>query len=142
MFLSVDNTFWVQLINFVIFIALLNVVFLKPVGAALKKRRAYIDSVKNDLERFERQSGELRGAADGRRVAARRKAEETIVAARGAAEAEADSVIAAATERGSAIADDARRTVAREFEAAKANERSLSEALAKTLLDRATGARA
>ncbi len=142
MFLSVDGTFWVQLLNFAIFIALLDVVFLKPVGAALKKRREYIDSVKNDLERFERQSRELRGEADGRRAAARRKAEEAIVGARGAAEADADRIVAVATERASSVAEDARRTVEREYEAAKANEGALSEALAKTLLDRATGARA
>ena len=45
MFLSLDGTFWIQLINFAIFFAILNVVFMRPVGEAIKKRRAYIDSV-------------------------------------------------------------------------------------------------
>jgi len=38
-FLSVDGTLVVQLINFAIFFAVLNVVFLKPVAAAIRKRR-------------------------------------------------------------------------------------------------------
>jgi F0F1-type ATP synthase membrane subunit b/b' len=40
MFLSLDGTFWFQLVNFAIFFAILNVVFLRPVGEAIKKRRA------------------------------------------------------------------------------------------------------
>ena len=45
MFLRIDGTFFVQLVNFAIFFAVLNVVFLKPVGAAIRKRREYIESV-------------------------------------------------------------------------------------------------
>ena len=40
----------VQLINFAIFFAILNVIFLRPVSAAIRRRRAYINSVAADIE--------------------------------------------------------------------------------------------
>jgi F0F1-type ATP synthase membrane subunit b/b' len=121
MFLSLDGTFWVQLVNFAIFIAILNVVFLRPVGAAIKKRRAYIDSVRGDLERHEKEALALRAAAE-------QNAEISKLAAESAARAQA-------------VTDEARRTVAAEFESAKAREGELSAQLATTLLSRATGVR-
>jgi F0F1-type ATP synthase membrane subunit b/b' len=67
MFLSLDGTFWIQLVNFAIFFALLNVLFLRPVGAAIRKRRAYIDSVKSDLEHSLQGTRELRARAESER---------------------------------------------------------------------------
>jgi F-type H+-transporting ATPase subunit b len=141
MFLSLDGTFWVQLVNFAIFIAILNVVFLRPVGAAIKKRRAYIDSVRGDLERHEKEALALRAAAEQKRVAARRAAEEAVVRARAEADAEISKLAAESAARAQAVTDEARRTVAAEFESAKAREGELSAQLATTLLSRATGVR-
>jgi F0F1-type ATP synthase membrane subunit b/b' len=139
MFLSLDGTFWFQLINFAIFFAILNVVFLRPVGAAIKKRRAYIDGVQSDYERYAQQATSLRSDADGRRAVARRAAEETVAKARSAAENEAEAILATQVRQASAIVEQSRATVASERHAAKAREPELSEALAKTLLERALG---
>ncbi|MBD5633954.1 MAG: hypothetical protein IAI49_05690 [Candidatus Eremiobacteraeota bacterium] len=139
MFLSLDGTFWFQLINFAIFLAILNAVFLRPVGAAIKKRREYLESVQSDYERYAHQVATLRNDADGRRSVARRAAEEAVAKARAAAEAEAQTIIATETARAQAIVEQARATVALERNAAKAREPELSERLAKTLLARAIG---
>ncbi len=138
-FLSLDGTFWVQLLNFAIFFALLNALFLRPVGAAIKKRRAHIDGVQADYERYVHQATTLRSDADGRRSAARRAAEETVAKARAAAETEAQAEIAGRTVESQAIIEQARATVALEVSAAKARESELSQNLAKTLLERAIG---
>ncbi len=53
MFLSLDGTLVVQLLNFAIFFALLNVVFLRPVAAAIHKRRQYIDGLVSDYDRYQ-----------------------------------------------------------------------------------------
>ena len=50
MLLSLDGTLVVQLINFLIFLVVLNAIFLKPVGEAIAKRRAYIDGVARDIQ--------------------------------------------------------------------------------------------
>ncbi len=139
MFLSLDGTFWIQLVNFAIFFAILNVVFLRPVGEALRKRRAYIDGVQSDYERYRHQMESLRADAEQKRGAARRAAEESVAKARTEAEAEADRTVAAATERAQVIADGARRTVEEEMAAARSREDELSQTLAKSLLARATG---
>ncbi len=60
MFLSLDGTVFVQLINFAIFFALLNVLFLRPVGRAIAKRRAYIDNLVSDYDRYQETARSLR----------------------------------------------------------------------------------
>ncbi len=141
MFLSLDGTFWIQLINFAIFFAILNVVFMRPVGAAIKKRRAYIDSVESDFESYRQQAAALRTETEQKRVAARRVAEEAVTEARSQAEVEAARITAESGARAQAISDEARRTVEAEVASAKAREGELSTALANTLLSRATGVR-
>jgi F0F1-type ATP synthase membrane subunit b/b' len=141
MFLSLDGTFWFQLLNFAIFFAILNVVFLRPVGEAIKKRRAYIDGVQSDFERYDHQLSGFRTEADGKRAAARRDAEETVAKARAAAETEGAGIVAERTAEAQAIVERARVTVASEVAAAKSREDELSQALARTLLERAIGTR-
>jgi F0F1-type ATP synthase membrane subunit b/b' len=139
MFLSLDGTFWFQLVNFAIFFALLNVVFLRPVGEAIRKRRAAIDAVQGDFERYARQVSGFRADADAKRAAARREAEETIAKARSAAEDKAAAIVAEKTAESQKIGDAARATVAGEVTAAHAKMDELAGSLAKTLLARATG---
>jgi len=140
MFLSLDGTFWFQLVNFAIFFALLNAVFLRPVGAAIKKRREHIEGVQSDYDRYSHQVSALRGEAESRRGAARRAAEETVARSRAAAEAEAGYLVGGRTSEAHAIIEQARAMVALELSAARAKENELSQSLAKTLLDRALGA--
>ena len=139
MFLVPDGTFWFQLVNFAIFFALLNAVFLRPVGAAIKKRREHIEGVRSDYERYTHQIETLRTDADARRSGARRAAEETVAKARASAEREAQTIVATQTASAQAITEQARATVALEVEAAKAREAELSQGLAQTLLERALG---
>ena len=139
MFLLPDGTFWFQLINFAVFFAILNVVFLRPVGDAIKKRRAHIEEIQTDLDRYAKQSDASFADAEGRRAAARREADETIARSRTDAEREAQLTIEGETAMAQAIIEQARATVALETNAAKAREGELSAALAKTLLERALG---
>ncbi|MBC5803374.1 MAG: hypothetical protein GIX03_10360 [Candidatus Eremiobacteraeota bacterium] len=139
MFYKLDGTVVIQLINFVIFFALLNVVFLRPVGAAIKRRRDYINGVQNDYERYAKEASTLRADASARRAATRRAAEETVIQARSAAEREAEQIAAREAARAQAIVDDAQRIVVGEVTAARSRENELSQKLATTLLTRALG---
>jgi len=139
MFLSLDGTFWVQLVNFAIFFVLLDRVFLRPVGAAVKKRREYIESVQSDYEKYAAQISSSQADADRKRGVARREADETIAKARAAAEDEANEILAEKGEDAAAMVDRARRTVAGEVEAARAREGELAQTLAGSLLERVLG---
>jgi len=139
MFFQLDGTVVIQLINFVIFFALLNVVFLRPVGAAIKRRRDYINGVERDYEGYAKEAATLRADAHARRAAARRTAEETVTQARARAEAKAQEIAAREAARAQTIIDEARRVVEGEVAAARSRENELSQQLATTLLTRALG---
>jgi F-type H+-transporting ATPase subunit b len=139
LFLSIDATLIVQVVNFVLFIVLLNVVFLRPVGAAIAKRRAYIDGLASDIEAAEAEVRAARGAAEERRAAARREAEAAIAKARIAAQNEAAEVVASHQQRATQIIEEAQRAAGAELAAARANEDQVVDAIAQSLLERAIG---
>jgi F-type H+-transporting ATPase subunit b len=139
MFLSIDATLLVQVVNFVVFIILLNIVFLKPVGAAIAKRRAYIDGLTKDVETAQHDVRSLRTQAEDARAAARRDAESAIVAARADALNGSVELTTEYQARAAAIIAQAHSTVANEVSAARADENRIVEALARDLVDRAVG---
>jgi F-type H+-transporting ATPase subunit b len=140
MFLSVDGTVVIQLINFVIFFAILNVVFLRPIGKAIRERRAYIDGVKRETEQSLMEARRLRAEAEQQRAAARRAALEHFTAARGEAIDEADRLAREHAAAATGVADEARATVELEMQAARLRHDELAAELGKDLLDRAVGA--
>jgi F-type H+-transporting ATPase subunit b len=139
LFLSIDGTLIVQVINFVLFIVLLNIVFLKPVGAAIAKRRAYIDALASDIEAASNEVKTARGRAEELRAVARREAEAAIAKARGEAQNEAADVVADYQRRASEIVEKAHQEADAEIAAARTGEPQIVESLAQTMLERAIG---
>jgi F-type H+-transporting ATPase subunit b len=139
MLLSLDGTLVVQLVNFIVFLLILNVIFLRPVGEAIAKRRAYINGVAADIEQFESDLKVLRGQAQEQRAIARREADALIAEARAAAQGEAATIVAGEQARASALIVEAQDTVRAEIAAARANEPALVESLAREMLQRAVG---
>ena len=113
MFLSLDGTLFVQLINFAIFFALLNVVFLRPVGRAIAKRRDYINGLVSDYDRYQDEAQNLREEAesDPRRRAPRGGAPRRRGAGRGVERSRrnVDPIRGASKERDRRGAEDRRR---------------------------------
>lgn len=139
MFLSIDGTLLVQVVNFVLFIILLNLVFLRPVGRAIAERRAYIDGLARDIESAEAEVRSARGTAEEHRAAARREADAAIAKARTAAQTEAGELAGGYQRRAQVIVEDAHRQVSGEVEAARADEAQVVDGLARTMLERAIG---
>lgn len=137
MFLSVDGTLFVQLINFAIFFAILNVLFLRPVGRAIAKRRAYIESVTDDYDRYQAEGNALKAEAHAVLTAARREAEQTASRMRADASNESAEISAEYAQRAAAIVHDADRTVADELGKARKNRVRLTGELAGVILSRA-----
>lgn len=142
MLLSIDGTLIVQLVNFIIFVVILNAIFLKPVGSAIAARRAYIDKVGHDIAQFEYDLKSLHVQAEEKRAAARRRAEATVAEARASAQAEAAAIVADHQAQADAIVAEAQATAALELAAARANEAAVVEALAREMLERAVGPQA
>ncbi len=135
-FLSVDGTIVIQLINFAIFFAILNVVFLRPVAAAIKRRREHINGLVSDYERYQAEVKVLRDRAEGIRKAARREAEQRVAVARAQASNEAAELATTYAREAKAILDVATRTVAAEIDKARGGEEHAANELAQMMFDR------
>ena len=138
-FLQIDGTLWIQIVNFFIFYAILNVVYIKPAAEALRKRRAYIDSVQAEYETAIHQVRELKSEAESRRAAARREGEQKAASSRGEAQRQAEEITSAAQARAAEIVARALQTVEGELSTARTNEDALVKGLADTMLARAVG---
>src|SRR5579863_8323846 len=121
-FLSVDGTLVVQLINFAIFVAVLNVVFLRPVAAAIRRRREYINSLVTDYDRYQAEARSLRAQAQSIRTDARRDAEDRVAATRARTSNDAAELSSRYAQQAQAVVEDAQRKAQEEFEAARVGE--------------------
>jgi F-type H+-transporting ATPase subunit b len=140
MFLSLDGTFWVQLLNFAVFFALLNVLFLRPVGRAIRKRREFINGVLSDYATYQAEAKTLREQAEGIRSQARREAEQKLAKARAEASNEAATLSARYAQQAQAIVDEAQRNAEAELDRARATEDRLVKQLADLMVERSLGA--
>lgn len=136
MFLSLDGTALVQLINFAIFFALLNVVFLRPAGRAIAKRRDYIDALAAEYERYQQEARSLREEAENIRAAARREAEHRVATVRAASSNEAAEVSSRYAQEAKSAIEDAQSTAQTELEKARDGEAETVRGLANLMLDR------
>jgi F-type H+-transporting ATPase subunit b len=135
-FLSINGTLVIQLINFAIFFAVLNVVFLRPVGKAIAKRREYINGLVADYDRYQEQARNLREQAESIRLAARQQAEHRVSAARAAGSNEAAEMSSRYAQQAQSIVEESQRTAAAELEAARAGENDAVRSLAAFMLER------
>jgi F-type H+-transporting ATPase subunit b len=136
MFLEPDGTFWVQLINFAIFFALLTAVFYRPVSRAILARRKYINSVHADYEKYQTEGGKLRAEAEGVRAAARREAAATIAKAHAQASNRVAEITAKYAAQAQSAVEVAQKTVAGELSAARTGEEGLVRQLADLMVER------
>jgi F-type H+-transporting ATPase subunit b len=139
MLLSLDGTLVVQLVNFIIFLVILNAIFLKPVGSAIAARREYIDSVGEDITAAEAELKSLRVQADDARSAARRAADATIGESRATAQAESASIIAEHQIQAADMIAEAQSAVHLEMAQARSTSGPVVEKLAREMLERAVG---
>ncbi len=142
MFLSLDATFWIQLVNFAIFFALLNVLFLRPVGQAIRKRREYIDGVVSDYAAYQGQAKALRERAERVRTEARREAEAKVSKARADASNTAAELASQYAAKAQATVEEAQGSAAAELQRARTNEEHLVQQLADIMVERTLGAAA
>ncbi|HEY1429322.1 MAG TPA: ATP synthase F0 subunit B [Candidatus Tumulicola sp.] len=140
MFILPDpHTLIVQLINFAIFFALLNVVFLRPVGEAIRKRREYIDSVVNDYAQYQSEGKTLREQAEKVRAEARRTAEAHLAKVRNDASNEAAKIATEYSQRSQGTIDEAHKRADAALAEARSGEATLVDQLASTMVERALG---
>ena len=138
-FLQLDGTFWLQIINFFIFYAILNVVYIKPAAEALRKRRAYIDSVEAEYEAARRTVQELKAQAGELRAEGRREGDHLAATIRNEAMQRSEEIVAKAQNESMTVIDSALARVETELNSARASRYRLAGELADTMLQRVVG---
>ena len=139
MLLQIDGTLILQLINFAIFFALVNMLFMKPVRIAIEKRQAYIAGILADEESALAESRTLEGQAEGKRAAARREADARLTKARAEAGAEADGILSQNADVASMHIEKAQQTVAAEVAKLREAEPRIVAELSDLMLGKALG---
>ncbi len=135
-FLSLDGTFVVQLINFAIFFVLLNAIFLRPVGKAVRARREYINSITADSDRHHSQAASLRAQAEAIRAAARRDAEKELALARARTSNEVAEITTRFGQQAASAVQSAQSTVEAELERSRLEQPKAAQELASLMVER------
>ena len=136
MFLQPDGTFWIQLVSFIVFYGLLNVLFLRPVSRAIRERRAYIKGVTSDYDTYQAEANALRAQAEEVRARARRDAEQTIAQARADASNRTAELATQFGQQAQRTIEEAAQTVRAEAHSARADEARVVAQLAGQMLER------
>lgn len=137
MLLSIDGTFLVQILNFIVFWALLNFLFIAPTRRAIEKREQFVAGLYHEGDELAAQAARLRSQANDILSEARRRTEEAMRAAAGQASDEAHLIERKAADEAAAIVALAHATVGSERSQAETKQQSFVAELAQSMVDRA-----
>jgi F-type H+-transporting ATPase subunit b len=138
MLLSIDGTFFVQILNFIVFWMLLNYLFIAPTRRAIEERQKYVANLYREGDELVAQARALQAEADGILAAARRRTEEAMRTAAARASDESHAIERYANEEAAATVALAQATVASERSAAREKQEDFINELARTMVERAT----
>jgi F-type H+-transporting ATPase subunit b len=137
MLLSIDGTFLVQILNFVVFWVLLNYVFIAPTRRAIEERMRVIAGQNREAEALRTQATALKMEADTLIDAARRRTEEIMREAAARAAVETHDIEHSAAEEAAASVAHAHTSVASERAQATQKQGPFVEELARAMVKRA-----
>jgi F-type H+-transporting ATPase subunit b len=139
MLLSIDGTFLVQILNFILFGVLLNYFFIAPTRRAIEARQRHIATLYGEGDTFAAQAKDIQAQADAILDAARRQVDEAMRAAGARASDEAHAIERKASEEAAASVALAHATVASERAQALSKQGPFVEELARSMAERSLG---
>jgi len=137
MLLTIDGTFIVQMLNFVVFGVLLNIVFIAPTRRAIEERMRIIAERQREARASREQAAALNAEAGALIDAARRRTDEIMREAAVRAAAESHDIERKASEEAAASVAHAHASVALERARATEKQGPLIEDLARAMVTRA-----
>ena len=134
MLLSIDGTFIVQMLNFVVFGVLLNIVFIAPTRRAIEERMRVIAEQQREARAFREQAAAVKVESDAVIDSGRRRTDEIMREAAARAAAEAHEIERKASDQAAASVAVAHASVALERARATAKQGPLVEDLARAMV--------
>ncbi len=139
MLLSIDGTFLVQILNFIVFWTLLNYLFIAPTRRAIEQRLAYVKQLYHEGDEMASKAKTLQAQANAILAEARRRTDEALRTAAGQAADEVHLIERKAAEEAQATVQLAHATVAAERTQALEKQQAFVKELARSMVARATG---
>jgi F-type H+-transporting ATPase subunit b len=140
MLLSLDGTFLVQILNFVVFWILLRYLFILPTRRAIEERQRLIATMLREADEFAARAAALQAQADGLLDDARRQSAEILRTAAAQASAEASQFERKAIDEAAASVQLAHATIGAERRQAEDRQAPFVEELARAMMQRAVEA--
>ena len=137
MLLTIDGTFLVQMLNFIVFGVLLNIVFIAPTRRAIEARMRMIAGQQREARALREQADALNAEADAVIDAARRRTDEIMRDAAARAAADVHEIERKASEEAAASVALAHAAVASERAMATEKQGPLIDDLARAMVTRA-----
>jgi F-type H+-transporting ATPase subunit b len=139
MLLSIDGTFLIQILNFILFWVLLNYLFIAPTRRAIEQRQAYVQGLYREGDEMAAKAKAQQAQADAILAEARRRTDEALRVAAGQASDEAHVIERKASEEAAAMVQLAQATVTAERGQALEKQQAFVNELARSMVERATG---
>lgn len=137
MLLSLDGTFLIQILNFIVFWVLLNFVFIAPTRRAIEERQRRIAATYREAEEYAARARTIEAQAEEMLDQARRAVDEAMREGAARASDEAHAIEREASEEAAAIIALAQATVASERAQSAEKQALFVEELARSMAHRA-----
>jgi len=134
-----DGTIFIQILNFVVFWALLNYLFIRPTQKAIMERQRHIAEAHGEADALTAQAAQLQAEAEAIRAQAARRAQELLRKAAAEAAAQVKTIERETENTAAQIVAAARSAVEKERSVIVAAQQPFIAELARQMADRATG---
>jgi len=137
--IELNLTLLIQVVNFLIGLAIINYFFVRPIRAVIARRRAQNDARREETEGLENSAGEKLDGYKARVAAARADAAAARERIRAAADKQVRDQLAEASEKARGIYSEASERIRREYVQAEAELDAKAGEFAKLALNRILG---
>jgi len=137
--ITIDLSFWAELISVLILMVVLNSILFKPVRRQLEKREAKMAAIEADADKFERNAQELVANYEKKLAEARVQGKSELEKLKGEAREEERQLMEAATKEAEAKKSELMSELTGQIEAAKKELQAQSEAFAVEIAQKLLG---
>ncbi len=137
--ITIDLSFWAELISVLILMVVLNSILFKPVRRQLEERQAKMAAIEADADKFERNAAELVANYDRKLAEARAQGKSELEKLKGEAREEERQLLDAAMKEAEAKKSELMSELTGQIEAARKELQAQSEAFAVEIAQKLLG---
>ena len=135
--ISINETFIVQLISFLIFLFIINRIMFRPLRNVMSERENHIDRVKNEIAANRQEVEDITRQIDSRKAEVRAEARNAAKQLEMSGVKQADEIVADAQKEIDLIKEDARRDIQQQIDRARRTLEETSETLCLLIMEKA-----